>query len=132
MEKKVDSRKEMIFVAINSVEHILWILDNYYAQRQVVLSLLKEVYNWYYNQISIKKARSFGFLAHDYARKEDIKFIKLIYRGVGHTLATAHVKKHGLIALDYCLKAVREFTKEQIIINHELDFQKSLLSKLCL
>jgi hypothetical protein len=33
MEKKVDSRKEMIFVAINSVEHILWILDNYYAQR---------------------------------------------------------------------------------------------------
>ena len=126
MENSVKTRKEKILIAIKCVEHILWINDNYIEQTQSFVFLLNKAYQWYHDEISIQEARNFAFNAHRESRNELNEVNKLIYRAIGHTIATAHVQRHCEIAKYYCLKAIRLFVKDEKIVNTEINFQNSL------
>lgn len=127
MDNSINTKKEQIVLSIKCIEHVLWVMEGFSEEKEICRSFINDAYRWLEDEITMQQARMLAFSAHKYAREENNEIIKLIYRAIGQMLATAHVARHSLHALDYCIKAINMFTQDKDLVNKELDYQKNLI-----
>lgn len=61
---------------------------------------------WQTGHATVGDVRNASLKVHKLARETENQIQRMIFRAIGHAIATGHVKSHAIIASDYAIKAI--------------------------
>ena len=101
----LSDRQQLIRWARECVEHVLHLIDGEVDHR--ILDALTVAKDWENGNASTGTCMKKSLLSHAAARSSDNEINKVIARGAGQAVATAHMADHSLGGAYYGLKAIK-------------------------
>jgi hypothetical protein len=92
--------------SLDLATHILHISMPEYLDNDIIKNGFNVNKLWQEDKARMYDVRQAGFKIHQLAKICDNELVKIALRVVGQSIATGHMKEHGMVASDYAIKYI--------------------------
>lgn len=130
MDYCLASKMQIAKWSIDLAKHILVLANSDDINKDIIQEAIEINLLWQNNDAKVNEVRQASLRIHKLARESKDEPLSSILRVVGHSIATGHMKEHGMVASDYAIKCINlAFPNDNKAVIKEREWQiKRLLS----